>query len=191
MDYFKILIFAVFVNNIILIQLLGLCPNPGEGSRIKFAAVTGGLIAVIITLSVFLIFFIYKYLLVPLNAEFLKTIIFILVIAGSVKVIDIIIKKTGMAHYETFKLNPLLLTLNCAILGTVILTMHKNFDFLHSIFYSFSVSLGYVLVLVLLAGINERLEISGMPKSMRGIPISLITAGILSMAFLGFAGLAG
>lgn len=189
MEYITIIIFAVFVNNVILSQFLGICPFLGVSTKVSTAAGMGAAVVFVMTLSTIVTFLLQKFVLVPFGIEFLQTIVFILVIAALVQMVEIILKKISPSLYQALGVFLPLITTNCAVLGISILVVQKGYNLLEGITYAIGISLGFTLAMVIFAGLREHLELVGVPKGVKGIPIALITAGILAMAFMGFAGL--
>lgn len=189
MEYLKIFIFAVFVSNIVLSQFMGICPFLGVSNKVSTATGMGMAVVFVMTLATLVTYPIQYYLLVPLHLEFLQTIMFILVIAALVQMVEIVLKKISPALYQSLGVFLPLITTNCAVLGIAIVVIQKEFALLSGLMYSFSIAVGFTLALIIFAGIREHLDLMDMPKGMKGAPISLISAGILAMAFMGFAGL--
>lgn len=189
MEYVYIIIFAVFVNNVILSQFLGICPFLGVSTKVSTAAGMGAAVVFVMALSTVVTFLLQEFILVPLEIEFLQTIVFILVIAALVQMVEIILKKISPSLYQALGVFLPLITTNCAVLGISILVIQKGYNLLEGITYSIGISLGFTLAMVIFAGLREHLELIEVPKGVKGIPIALITAGILAMAFMGFAGL--
>ncbi len=189
MEYIAIIIFAVFVNNVILSQFLGICPFLGVSTKVSTAAGMGAAVVFVMALSTIVTFLLQEFILVPLQIEFLQTIVFILVIAALVQMVEIILKKISPSLYQALGVFLPLITTNCAVLGISILVIQKGYNLLEGITYSIGISLGFTLAMVIFAGLREHLELVEVPKGVKGIPIALITAGILAMAFMGFAGL--
>ena len=189
MEYITIIIFAVFVNNVILSQFLGICPFLGVSTKVSTAAGMGAAVVFVMTLSTIVTFLLQKFVLVPFGIEFLQTIVFILVIAALVQMVEIILKKISPSLYQALGVFLPLITTNCAVLGISILVVQKGYNLLEGITYAICISLGFTLAMVIFAGLREHLELVEVPKGVKGIPIALITAGILAMAFMGFAGL--
>lgn len=189
MEYLKIFVFAVFVSNVVLSQFLGICPFLGVSNKVSTATGMGLAVVFVMTLATLVTYPIQYYLLVPLHLEFLQTIMFILVIAALVQMVEIVLKKISPALYQSLGVFLPLITTNCAVLGIAIVVIQKEFALLSGLMYSFSIAVGFTLALIIFAGIREHLELMDMPKGMKGAPISLISAGILAMAFMGFAGL--
>lgn len=186
-----IFISAIFVNNIILSQFLGICPFLGVSQKIDTALGMGAAVAFVMTLSTVVTFLIQQYILTPLGLQYLQTLAFILVIAALVQMVEIILKKASPALYQALGIFLPLITTNCAVLGVAILVIQKDFTLLESIVYAFSTALGFALALVVFAGIREQLSMVRIPKGMQGMAIVLVTAGLLSLAFMGFSGIDG
>lgn len=184
---FALIIGAIFVNNVVLAQFLGICPFLGVSKDVKSSLGMGGAVLFVMLLATLVTYLIYTLLLVPFNLVYLQTIAYILVIAGLVQMVEIVLKKVSPALYQALGIFLPLITTNCAVLGVAIIAVQKDFDLLTGVIYSISTALGFALALVLLAGIRERLETEDTPTAMRGVPIALITAGLLAMAFMGFA----
>ncbi len=191
MTYVMIFISAIFVNNIVLSQFLGICPFLGVSKKLSTAIGMGCAVLFVMTLSSIATYFVYHKLLVPNGLEYMQTIAFILVIATLVQMVEIIIKKVSAVLYHSLGIFLPLITTNCAVLGIAILTVNKNLDLLETTCFAAANALGFMLALVLFAGIRERIATNEVrvPEIMRGIPIALIAAGILAMAFMGFAGI--
>lgn len=189
MTYFMIFISAIFVNNIILSQFLGICPFLGVSKKISTAFGMGLAVMFVITISTVVTFLIYYTFLQPYHLTFMTTVTFILVIAALVQMVEIIIKKTSPALYQALGIFLPLITTNCAVLGIAILTVQKNYTLVAGVCYALASSIGFTLAIVLFAGMRERLSLTKLPPALKGTPIALITAGLLSMAFMGFAGI--
>jgi len=190
MEYFSILITAIFVNNIVLSQFLGICPFLGVSTKTSTAAGMSGAVLFVMTLSTIATYLIQNYILVPLHIEFLQTITYILIIASLVQMVEIILKKVSPPLYQALGVYLPLITTNCAILGVAILVIQKNYNLLQSVIFSISTALGFGLALIIFSGLREHLELLDIPEGMKGVPIALLVAGLLSMAFMGFAGIA-
>lgn len=184
---FAIVIGAIFVNNVVLSQFLGICPFLGVSSKVETSMGMGMAVTFVMALSTVVTWCIQQYILVPFGIEYMQTITFILVIAALVQMVEIVLKKVSPALYQALGIFLPLITTNCAVLGFAIITVQKNFDLLTGVIYATSAALGFALALILFAGIRERLEVEDTPEAMRGVPIALITAGLLAMAFMGFA----
>ena len=189
LSYFAIIIGAIFVNNVVLAQFLGICPFLGVSSKVDTSLGMGAAVTFVMALASIVAWSIQEFILVPLHIEYMQTIVFILVIAALVQMVEIVLKKVSPSLYQALGIFLPLITTNCAVLGVAILMIQKEFNLLQSFTYSVSTALGFALALVIFAGIRERLELDDMPKAMQGIPIALITAAILAMAFMGFSGL--
>ena len=188
-SYFAIIIGAILVNNVVLAQFLGICPFLGVSSKVETSMGMGAAVTFVMALAALVAWLIQTYVLVPLDIVYMQTIVFILVIAALVQMVEIILKKVSPSLYQALGIFLPLITTNCAVLGVAILMIQKEFNLLQSVVYSVSTALGFALALVLFAGIRERLEFEDMPRSMQGVPIALVTAGILAMAFMGVSGL--
>ena len=187
--YFAIIIGAIFVNNVVLAQFLGICPFLGVSSKVETSLGMGAAVTFVMALTAVVAWSIQEFILVPFGIEYMQTIVFILVIAALVQMVEIILKKVSPALYQALGIFLPLITTNCAVLGVAIIMIQKEFTLLQSVVYAVSIAAGFALALVLFAGIRERLEFEEMPAAMKGAPIALVTAGILAMAFLGFTGL--
>ena len=188
MEYILIFISAIFVNNIVLSQFLGICPFLGVSKKIQTSLGMGMAVAFVLTVATVVTFLLQKCVLDPLGLQYLQTIAFILVIASLVQMVEIILKKVSPALYQSLGIFLPLITTNCAVLGVAILVIQKDFTLIESIVYAFSTAIGFALALVLFAGIREQLAYVNIPKGMRGMPIVLVAAGLLSLAFMGFSG---
>lgn len=198
MEFFIIIISAIFVNNILLSQFLGICPFLGVSNKLGTATGMSGAVCFVITLATVVTYLINQYLLVPFGLEFLQTIAFILVIAALVQVVEIVLKKISPSLYQALGIFLPLITTNCAVLGVAITVVTKQFTFggaAHMLnlgeatVYALATSIGYGLAMILFAAIREHLAGSDVPKAFKGLPIALITASIMAMAFLGFSGM--
>ena len=191
MEFIIIFIVAVFVNNVVLSQFLGICPFLGVSKKVSTATGMGAAVTFVLLLATMVTWLVQTYILVPLGLEFLQTIAFILVIATLVQMIEMIIKKISPALYQALGVFLPLITTNCCVLGVAILVIQKEFTYAESLMYAVSIGIGILLAMVIFAGIREQLAKTGStPRAMKGTPIALITAGILAMAFMGFSGLA-
>jgi electron transport complex protein RnfA len=189
MTYILIFISAVFVNNIVLSQFLGICPFLGVSKKIETALGMSGAVAFVMTISTLVTYLIQKTILEPFNIGFLQTITYILIIAALVQMVEIILKKVSPALYQALGVFLPLITTNCAILGVAIMVIQKDLNLIESVVFAISTSIGFGLALVLFAGLREQIGMTRLPKMIEGTPISLITAGLLAMAFMGFAGI--
>ncbi len=181
-----LIIGAILVNNVVLAQFLGICPFLGVSKDVKSSVGMSGAVLFVMLLATMVTWLIMTYVLVPLHLEYLQTIAYILVIAGLVQMVEIVLKKIAPSLYQALGVFLPLITTNCAVLGVAILVIQKNMNFLESVVYSASIAVGFALALVIFAGIREQLELTGTPRGMKGVPIALVTAGILAMAFMGF-----
>lgn len=188
MSYIGIFITAILVNNIILSQFLGICPFLGVSKKKETAIGMGIAVMFVMTLASAVTYLIYHNLIVPYQLEFMTTVVFILVIAALVQMVEIIIKKTSPLLYQALGIFLPLITTNCAVLGIALLTVQKNMNFTETVLYSLANAMGFTLAIVLFSGMRERLSKVKLPQAMQGAPIALITAGLLSMAFMGFSG---
>ena len=188
MEYILIFISAIFVNNIVLSQFLGICPFLGVSKKVDTAMGMGAAVAFVLTLATIVTFLLQQFVLVPLHIEYLQTISFILVIASLVQMVEIILKKISPPLYQALGIFLPLITTNCAVLGVSILVIQKQFSLIESVVYAFSTAIGFALALIVFAGLREQLALTNVPKGMRGMSIVLITAGLLSLAFMGFSG---
>ena len=184
-----IFISAIFVNNIVLSQFLGICPFLGVSKKIDTAIGMGGALAFVLTLATIITWLVQKYVLDALGISYLQTLAFILIIAALVQMVEIILKKVSPALYQALGIFLPLITTNCCVLGVAILVIQKDYNLMESIVYAFSTALGFALALVLFAGIREQQELVKIPKGMQGMSIVLITASLLALSFMGFSGL--
>ncbi len=189
MELFTIFIGAVLVNNLVLARFLGICPFLGQSRNVGMAVGMGMSVIFVMTLASVATNLIYGFILVPLELEYLVTVSFILVIAALVQLVDIVLQKFLPALHRTMGIYLVLITTNCAILGLALLNVVKNYNLVESLVFGLSAGIGFTLALVIMAGIRERLELADIPKPLRGFPITLILAGLLSIAFMGFSGL--
>ena len=187
--YLSIIVTAIFINNIVFSQFLGICPFLGVSKRIDSALGMGAAVTFVITLSTVVAWLLQYYVLNPLGLQFLQTIVFILVIAFLVQLLEIVMKKTLPSLYQALGVFLPLITTNCAVLGVAIMVIQKGFNLMEAVTYGFSTSIGFTLALWLFAGIREQLELAELPRAMRGVPIALVCAGMLAMAFMGFSGI--
>lgn len=183
------IIAAIFVNNIVLAQFLGICPFLGVSKKIDTAAGMGMAVAFVMLIATLVTYPIYYGILVPAGLEFMQTIVYILVIAALVQMVEIFLKKSMPSLYAALGVFLPLITTNCTILGVAINVINFEYNILESAVYAVATALGFTLAMVLFAGIREQLAITSLPKGMKGTPIALITAGLLAMAFMGFSGI--
>ena len=191
MEYILIFITAIFVNNIVLSQFLGICPFLGVSKKVSTATGMGAAVTFVLVLATIVTYLIQHYVLNPNDLQYLQTIAFILVIAALVQMVEIILKKVSPSLYQALGVFLPLITTNCCILGVAILVIQKDYDLLQGIVYAASTALGFALAMVVFAGLREQLQFSKVPKVFDGMPIALITAGLLAMAFMGFSGVDG
>lgn len=189
MEYFVIIISAIFVSNIVLSQFLGICPFLGVSNNVGTAIGMSAAVVFVIALATIVTWVVQIYILVPFHIEFLQTISFILVIAFLVQMVEIILKKISPPLYQALGIYLPLITTNCAVLGVALLVHTKAYNLLESVVFGTAIAVGFGFAITIFAGIREHTELMGTPKGMKGVPIALITAGILSLAFMGFSGL--
>jgi len=189
LSYFAIIIGAIFVNNVVLAQFLGICPFLGVSSKVETSLGMGAAVTFVMAIAAVVAWLIQTYVLVPLGIVYMQTIVFILVIAALVQMVEIILKKLSPSLYQALGIFLPLITTNCAVLGVAILVSQKGYNLMESITYGLATSIGFTLALWIFAGIREQLAITSLPKAMKGVPIALICAGILAMAFMGFSGI--
>lgn len=189
MEIIGIIIVAILVNNVVFSQFLGICPFMGVSKKLDTAIGMGAAVTFVLTLATLVSFLIQKSILEPFGLEYLQTITFILVIASLVQMVEIIIKKISPPLYQALGVFLPLITTNCVILGVAILVIQKDYNLLESIIYAISTAIGYAMALIIFSSIREQLTLTKIPKAMQGVPIALITAGILAMAFMGFSGI--
>ena len=191
MEYLLIFISAIFVNNIVLSQFLGICPFLGVSQKVSTSLGMGAAVAFVLTLATIVTYLLQIYVLNPFGLQYLQTISFIHVIASLVQMVEIILKKVSPALYQALGIFLPLITTNCAVLGVAILVIQKDFSLLQSVVYAFSTAIGFALALTAFAGIREQLALVNVPKGMKGVAIVLVSAGLLSLAFMGFSGVDG
>lgn len=184
-----IAITSSLVSNVVLSQFLGLCPFLGVSKKVKTASGMGGAVIFVITLSSLVAGVIYKFVLEPLHVTYLKTIVFILIIAALVQFVELFLKKFVKPLYEALGVYLPLITTNCAVLGVAINNVNYGYDILTGVINGFATSVGFALAIIILAGIREKMEYNNIPKPFQGMPIVLVTAGLMAIAFCGFAGL--
>lgn len=189
MSFVLIFISAVFVNNIVLSQFLGICPFLGVSKKIDTAIGMSGAVAFVMTIATIFTYIIQKSILDPFQIGYLQTITFILIIAALVQLVEIILKKISPALYQALGVFLPLITTNCTILGVALLVIQKELNLAESVVYAISTAVGFGLALVLFAGMREQLSMVKLPKGMEGTPAALLTAGLLAMAFMGFSGI--
>lgn len=190
MEYYLILfVFAVFVNNVVLSQFLGICPFLGVSKKVDTSLGMGAAVTFVLAIATTFTYLIQKFVLEPYDMVYMQTIAFILVIAALVQMVEIILKKVSPSLYQALGVFLPLITTNCCVLGVAIMVIQKEFNLLESIVYAISTAIGFTLAMVVFAGIREQLARTEIPVAFRGIPIALISAGILAMAFMGFSGI--
>ena len=188
MEYILIFITAIFVNNVVLSQFLGICPFLGVSKKVETATGMGAAVAFVLVIATIVTYLIQHYVLNPFGLQYLQTIAFILVIAALVQMVEIVLKKVSPALYQALGVFLPLITTNCCILGVAILVIQNDYDLLTGVIYAFATAIGFALAMVLFAGIREQLSLVNVPKGMDGMAIALVTAGLLAMAFMGFSG---
>ena len=191
MEYLLIFISAIFVNNIILSQFLGICPFLGVSQKIDTSLGMSAAVAFVMTLATIVTWLIQKFVLDAFDLQYLQTIVFILVIAALVQMVEIVLKKVSPALYQALGIFLPLITTNCAVLCVAILVIQKDFSLLQSVVYAFSTAIGFGLALTVFAGLREQMSLVNIPKGMQGVAVVLVTAGLLSLAFMGFSGVDG
>lgn len=180
---------SALVNNVVLSQFLGLCPFLGVSKKVETAAGMGAAVLFVITIASAVTNLIYTFLLVPIDLTYLNTIVFILVIAALVQFVEMVLKKSMPALYESLGVFLPLITTNCAVLGTALTNVQNDYSFIASVVNGIGISLGFLIAIVILAGIREKMEYNNIPESFKGMPITLLTAGLMAIAFFGFSGL--
>lgn len=188
MEYILIFITAIFVNNIVLSQFLGICPFLGVSKKVETATGMGAAVAFVLVIATIVTYLIQHYVLNPFGLQYLQTIAFILVIAALVQMVEIVLKKVSPALYQALGVFLPLITTNCCILGVAILVIQNDYNLLTGVIYAFATAIGFALAMILFAGIREQLSMVNIPKGMDGMAIALVTAGLLAMAFMGFSG---
>ncbi len=189
LTYLSIIITAIFVNNIVFAQFLGICPFIGVSKKLSSAYGMGAAVTFVMVLATCVTWLLQHEVLNPLGLGFMQTIVFILVIAALVQMLEIILKKIAPALYQALGVFLPLITTNCAVLGVAILVVQKNYNLGESLTYAVATAVGFTMALAMFAGIREQLSLVDIPKPMRGVPIALICAGLLAMAFMGFSGI--
>ena len=180
---------SAFVNNVVLSQFLGICPFLGVSKNTKTAAGMGGAVIFVITISSFVTGLIYKFILIPTGFEYLQTIVFILVIAALVQFVEMFLKKVMPPLYNALGVFLPLITTNCAVLGVALTNVHKSYSILEGVVNGIATAFGFLVSIVLMAGIREKIEYNDIPEAFKGTPIVLVTAGLMAIAFFGFSGL--
>ncbi len=192
MEYILIIISAIFVNNVVLMKFLGVCPFFGVSKQVETAVGMTGAVVFVMTIATVVTFILQKYVLEVWGIEYMQTITFILVIASLVQLVEIILKKVSPALFQALGIFLPLITTNCAVLGVAILAVKPVFDFdlLQATVYAVASAIGFGLALVLFAGLREHMDLADIPKGMKGVPIAFVVAGLLALAFMGFSGIA-
>ena len=184
-----LIISADIVNNVVLSQFLGLCPFLGVSKKVETAGGMGAAVIFVITIASLVTSLIYKFILAPLDLTYLQTIVFILVIAALVQFVEMFLKKSMPALYESLGVYLPLITTNCAVLGVALNSVQDGYNILQSVVYGLGISIGFTIAIVILAGIREKMEYNDIPESWQGMPIVMVTAGLMSIAFFGFSGI--
>ncbi|MHB1399168.1 MAG: electron transport complex subunit RsxA [Trichloromonadaceae bacterium] len=188
-DLLLILVGAVFVNNFVLARFLGICPFLGVSKKVETALGMGMAVTFVMTIAAVVTWFVQYFILIPFGIEYLQTIAFILIVASLVQMVEMVVQKTSPALYQALGIFLPLITTNCAVLGLAVLNIQKGYSFVESIVFALGAAIGFTLAMVLFAGLRERIDLCPVPSSFRGSAIALVTAGLLSLAFMGFAGL--
>jgi len=189
MNYIIIIIGAIFVNNIVLNRFLGICPFIGVSNKVSTAVGMTGAVTFVMVLATIVTWMLQKYVLDQFNIGFMQTVTFILVIASLVQIVEIILKKISPPLYQALGVFLPLITTNCAILGVAVLAVQNEYTLMEGVVYSIANAIGFGLALIVFAGLREQLDLMNVPKGMRGVPIALVVAGLLAMAFMGFSGI--
>ena len=184
-----LIISAAIVNNVVLSQFLGLCPFLGVSKKVETAGGMGAAVIFVITIASLVTSLIYKFILATLGLTYLQTIVFIIVIAALVQFVEMFLKKSMPALYESLGVYLPLITTNCAVLGVALNSVQYGYNILQSVVYGFGISVGFTIAIVILAGIREKMEYNDIPESWQGMPIVMVTAGLMSIAFFGFSGI--
>ncbi len=192
MEYILLIISAIFVNNVVLAQFLGICPFFGVSKQVETALGMTGAVIFVMTIATVVTFLLQKYVLDVFGIQYMQTITFILIIASLVQLVEIILKKVSPALFQALGIFLPLITTNCAVLGVAILAVRPDYNFtlLQSTVFAMATAIGFGLALVLFAGLREHMDLADVPKGMKGVPIAFITAGLLALAFMGFSGIA-
>ena len=184
-----IIVFSILINNVVLSQFLGICPFLGVSNKVATAAGMGGAVIFVITIASAVAAVIYHFVLLPFNLDYLNTIVFILVIAALVQLVEMFLKKSSPGLYKALGVYLPLITTNCAVLGVVLLNVQNGFDFVQSVVNGFATACGFALSLVIMAGLREKMEYNDIAKPVKGMPFTMFTASLMAIAFCGFAGL--
>lgn len=188
-DLLLIAIGSALVNNVVLSQFLGLCPFLGVSKKVETAGGMGAAVIFVITIASAVTNLVYTFILVPTKLEYLQTIVFILVIAALVQFVELFLKKSMPSLYEALGVYLPLITTNCAVLGVALTNVQNDYNFITSVVNGIGISVGFTIAIVILAGIRERMEHNNIPESFKGMPITLVTAGLMAIAFFGFSGI--
>ena len=188
-DLLLIIVGSALVNNVVLSQFLGLCPFLGVSKKTETSAGMGAAVIFVITLACIATSLIYNYIMLPLDISYLQTIVFILVIAALVQFVEMFLKKNMVSLYESLGVYLPLITTNCAVLGVALTKVQKEYNFIQSVFNGIGIAVGFTIAIVMLAGVREKIEGNDIPYSFQGMPIVLITSGLMAIAFFGFSGL--
>lgn len=189
MEYVLLIISAVFVNNIVLSKFLGICPFIGVSNKVETSLGMTGAVTFVMVLATLFTYLIWKYLLIPFEIQYLRTITFILVIASLVQLVEIILKKVSPPLYQALGIFLPLITTNCAVLGVAVLAVMADYNLAKSIVFAVGNAIGFGLALILFSGIREQMDLLNIPKGMKGVPIAFVVAGLLALAFMGFTGI--
>ena len=189
MNYLIIIIGAIFVNNIVLNKFLGVCPFLGVSNKVSTSVGMTGAVTFVMVLATIVTWLLQKYVLDQFNIGFMQTVTFILVIAALVQMVEIILKKISPPLFQALGVFLPLITTNCAVLGVAMLAVQKDFNLMEGVVYAIANAIGFELALIVFAGLREQLDLANVPKGMRGMPIALVVAGLLAMAFMGFSGI--
>ncbi len=189
MEYLVIVISAILVNNIVLMQFLGICPFLGVSSKVSTSIGMSAAVMFVMTLATIATYLIQNLILIPLGMEYMQTVFYILIIASLVQIVEIVMKKISPLLYQALGVFLPLITTNCAILGVAILVFKKDYNLAQGVVFGIANAVGFGMALIVFAGVRERLELLGVPKAMKGAPIALVTAGLLALAFMGFVGM--
>jgi H+/Na+-translocating ferredoxin:NAD+ oxidoreductase subunit A len=188
-EILTVIVSAIFINNVVLARFLGICPYLGVSRKVDTALGMGMAVTFVMTLATAITYVLNEFLLVPFHMQYMQTVVFILVIASLVQIVEIVLRKVSPSLYSSLGIYLPLITTNCAILGIALLSIQNDYSFFMSVLFAFCSALGFVLAIVLFAGMRERLDMADVPAPFKNVPIGLITAAILAMAFMGFSGL--
>ena len=189
MEYIIIIIAAIFVNNIVLAQFLGICPFIGVSNKVETSIGMTGAVTFVMVIATIVTYLLHAYILIPFEITYLRTIVFILVIAALVQLVEIMLKKVSPSLYQALGIFLPLITTNCAVLGVAVLAVQKDYSLMESVVYAIANAIGFGLALITFAGLREHLELMEVPKALKGVPIAFVVAGLLALAFMGFTGI--